>query len=147
MLGCFPRKLNPAFLLGLTHNELKFPDDFIPKLKSPIPRSDDFNQFLEDWKNNPSEMRITCCRDITSCTTGEHACESCVHQYIRIQLAICHLKEGSFYEFMIQNNYNSNLQSGSMCVECNLKAAFGKWDIDYDKCLRMLKHGMVSSML
>ena len=39
MFGLFPRKLNPVFLLVLTNKELKFPDNFIPKLKSPIPRS------------------------------------------------------------------------------------------------------------
>ena len=92
MMGRFPSKLKPAFLLGLINNKLKLADDFIPKLKSHIPSSDEFNKFLQDCKNDPNETRITYCIDIEACASG-----NCVHHYftgrvINIQVVADHLK-------------------------------------------------------
>ena len=56
MMGRFPRKLNAVFLLGMTCEKLKLPDDFISKLKSPIPKNGGFNQFLDYCKNYPSKI-------------------------------------------------------------------------------------------
>ena len=57
------------------------------------------------------------------------------------------LKEGSFYEFMIQNHCKSNFQSGCTCAQCHLKDVFGNWDIDHNECLSILKDGMESSVI
>ena len=48
---------------------------------------------------------------------------------------------------MIQNIYKSNLQCGCMCAQHHLKAMIGKWEIDYDEHLSILKDGMASSVL
>ena len=86
--------MNLEFLLGLICKELKLPNDFIPKLKYPILRSDNFNQFLEDCENKPSKIKITYCWDIAACTTRNCKYELCIDQDARTQLAIDHLKEG-----------------------------------------------------
>ena len=101
MMGHFPRKLNPAFLLGLTNKKLKKIGDFISKLKSPIPRSDYFNPFLEDGKSEPNATRIICSRDIETHTSGNCMCDSCIKHGIPIQAAMDQLKMGSLYEFII----------------------------------------------
>ena len=80
MLGRFPNKLNPTFLLGLTNNELKFPNKFILKLKSPIPRSEHFNKFLEDCKNNTNEILIESSSDTIVCAPRNHIFDLCINQ-------------------------------------------------------------------
>ena len=101
-MGRFLRKVNPAILLSLNDKKLNLPVDFIQNLKSPIPRSDNFNQFIEDCKNYLRKIRITHYRDVEACTTCDGTCDSCTYQNVLIKVAIDNLKVGSFYKFMIQ---------------------------------------------
>ena len=67
MLGRLPSTLNHAFLLGLTKNEVKFPDSFVKTLENPILVSDEFNECLEDCKNGPIDVVIRPNRDAITC--------------------------------------------------------------------------------
>ena len=80
MLGSFPNKLNPTSRLGLINIELKFPDNFIPKLKSPIPRSEDSNKFLEDCENNTNEILIESYSNTIVCAPCNHIFDFCINQ-------------------------------------------------------------------
>ena len=72
------------------YNKLKIPDNFIPKLKHPLPRSDRFNQFLQDHKNDPNEIRIMPCADIEYYILGNHTCDYCIDRGINIQVVTDH---------------------------------------------------------
>ena len=99
MMVRFPNKLRSTFLLGLTNVELKFPNNFIPKLKSPIiTRSEKFNKFLEDCENNTNEILIESSSDTISCAPRNHMFDFYINQWIPIQKAIDNL---NVYDSMI----------------------------------------------
>ena len=133
MTESFPRELDAAFILGLINNKLKILYDFIPKLKSPLPRSDCFKQSIQCCKNTPNEMLIIPCADVEDCTSGNYTCDYCIDQGIKIQVVIDRLKVESFYDFLIKNHFKYNLHCGCVFAQYHLKVIFETWEIDHDE--------------
>ena len=113
------------FLFGLTNYEVKLPNSFIKKLQSPIPVSDELTKFIDDCKINPNEIRIRSGGDTSTRTPRNCIYDFFINKGIPISLTIGHLKNGSFYELMIQSLYKSNLRSGSASDQFHSKSIFG----------------------
>ena len=84
MLGRFPSKLNPVFLLGFTNHEVKFPNSFVRKLKCHFPVSNSFSNFLDDCKRNTNDNRIAHSGDTNSYAPNNCTCGFCMSKGIPI---------------------------------------------------------------